>query len=114
MTIHLTTNEEVNHILTENAKVMLSAGTLGTARISLTSSLQLYKPLVGKGLIDHEVWASRVAQERPEGADPSTGNPIILQMMANIDGRKALLSVTYNSKIFLAGSTRLHPLGLER
>ena len=107
MTIRSTTNGEVNHISTENAKVILSAGTLGTAKIALASGLQLYNPLVGKGLIDHEVWASRVAQERPAGVDPSTRQPILLQTMVNVDGRNALLSVTYNSNFFLAGSTRL-------
>lgn len=108
MTIRSTTTGEVNHILTEHAKVILSAGTLNTAKIALTSGLQLHNPLVGKGLIDHEVWASRVAQERPKNPDPSTSRePILLQANVKVDNRRALLSVTYNSNFFLAGSTRL-------
>lgn len=86
---------------------MLSAGTLGTARIALTSGLQRLNPLVGKGLIDHEAWAMRCAQERPEGASGLSREPMLLQSMINIAGRRCLMSITYNSNFFLGGSSRL-------
>jgi GMC oxidoreductase len=107
ITIRSTTNGIIHRINSSASKVILSAGTLGTAKIALNSGLQLHHPLVGKGLIDNEVWASRVAQQRPEGAKSSTREPILLQTMVNIDGHRALLSVTYNSNFFLAGSSRM-------
>ena len=45
-------------------KIILSAGTIGTATIALNSGLQKTLPLVGKGLTDHEIWVSASSRRR--------------------------------------------------
>ncbi|KAG8534016.1 uncharacterized protein KY384_000858, partial [Bacidia gigantensis] len=45
-------------------KIILCAGTLGTAAIALNSGLQKSVPLVGKGLTDHEIWGIRFLQKK--------------------------------------------------
>ena len=91
-------------ISANGAQVILAAGTLCTAQIALTSNLQLYNPLVGKGLTDHAIYATRFAMERPSG-DPSA--PLLLQTMININDTTALLTVTINNNFFLAGSSNV-------
>ena len=105
--VRSTTDHQIYRIAADKSTVVLSAGTLGTARIALTSGLQRYNPLIGKGLIDHEAWAMRCAQERPEGASGPSREPLLLQSMINIGGHRCLMSVTYNSNFFLGGSSRL-------
>ena len=91
------------HITPVNAQVILSAGTINTANIALNSGLQLYNPLVGKGLIDHAIWGVRFARR----VSHASTDPINLQTMINICGTTALLSVTVNNNFFLAGSSSL-------
>ena len=45
-------------------KIILCAGTIGTATIALNSGLQNALPLVGKGLTDHEIWGVRFLKEK--------------------------------------------------
>lgn len=95
----------MSHFSTERAIVILSAGTIGTARIALNSGLRLHNPLVGKGLMDHEIYYTRIAIERTTGA-PS--HPLNLQCVIKVDeGQLALLTVTINANFFLSGSTNL-------
>lgn len=88
--------------------MVLSAGTLGSARIALASGLQKRNPLVGKGLIDHQAWTMRTAQlcSKTQGTNPATKQPMLLQSMVNIRGHRALCTTTYNSNFFLGGSSR--------
>ena len=86
--------------------MVLSAGTLGSARIALTSGLQFHNPLVGKGLTDHEAWAMRCVLKRSEESSDDFKEPMLLQSMISIAGRRCLMSVTYNSDFFLGGSRR--------
>ena len=44
-------------------KIILCAGTIGTATIALNSGLQNTLPLVGKSLTDHEIWGVRFLKE---------------------------------------------------
>ncbi|KAF8250318.1 FAD/NAD(P)-binding domain-containing protein [Wilcoxina mikolae CBS 423.85] len=114
LTIRTTSNKQINQICTERSKVILCAGTIGTATIALNSGLQYCNPpdssqkchhsLVGKGLIDHEIWGVRFAKMR--GDFPSK-DPMNLQCMIDICGSRALLTVTINANFFLAGSTSL-------
>ena len=107
LVVRSTTDRQIYHIQAGKSSVILSAGTLGSAQIALRSGLQHRNPLVGKGLIDHEAWAMRCAQERPENASEQSRQPMLLQSMININNRRCLMSVTYNSNFFLGGSSRL-------
>lgn len=104
LSVRLTDNDTNMKISTNGAQVILAAGTLCTAQIALNSSLQLYNPLVGKGLTDHAIYATRFAMERPSG-EPSA--PLLLQTMIHINDTTALLTVTINNNFFLAGSSNV-------
>lgn len=87
-------------------KIILSAGTLGTATIGLNSGLQKESNLVGKGLTDHEIWGVRFLREK--NADDLLNDPIKFQSRLVI-GKKddvehpdALLNVAINANSFLA------------
>ncbi|ROT34482.1 FAD/NAD(P)-binding domain-containing protein [Sodiomyces alkalinus F11] len=87
-----------------NAKVILSAGTIGTASIALNSGLQLLNPLVGKGIIDHDVCYVRFAKEKDAGV---TSKPVNLKTHIKVGGEECLVTVTINANFFLAGSSAL-------
>lgn len=100
LTLRSTADQKLHRIeiAQSGTRVILSAGTLCTARIALNSGLQLQNPLVGKGLIDHEVYAVRFAKERVGDQAP----PLYLQCMINICGTTALLTVTMNANYLLS------------
>ncbi|KAJ4246522.1 hypothetical protein NW762_013462 [Fusarium torreyae] len=77
------------------AKVILSAGTIGTASIALNSGLQHLNPLVGKGLIDHNVCYVRFAKQKD---NTITAKPLNLKTHHKV-------AVTINANFFLAGSS---------
>jgi len=104
LTVRLAGNDTTMKISANGAQVILAAGTLCTAQIALNSSLQLYNPLVGKGLTDHALYITRFAMERPSG-DPSA--PLLLQTMIDINDTTALLTVTINNNFYLAGSSNV-------
>ena len=62
LTIRQMSTQQKYQISAGRAKAILSAWTICTANIALSSGLQLYNPLVGKGLIDHTVWGVRFAK----------------------------------------------------
>ncbi|SPJ72612.1 uncharacterized protein FTOL_02341 [Fusarium torulosum] len=84
------------------AKVILSAGAIGTASIALNSGLQKSNPLVGKGLIDHNVCYARFAKEKDAGI---TEKPLNLKTHLKVGGEECLVTVTINANFFLAGSS---------
>ncbi|CAJ0555415.1 Ff.00g054800.m01.CDS01 [Fusarium sp. VM40] len=84
------------------AKVILSAGTIGTASIALNSGLQKANDLVGKGLIDHNVCYARFAKEKDAGI---TEKPLNLKTHLKVGGEECLVTVTINANFFLAGSS---------
>ncbi|KAF4627978.1 hypothetical protein G7Y89_g10173 [Cudoniella acicularis] len=75
-------------------EVVPCAGTIGTATIALNSGLQQDNHLVGKGMIDHEIWSVRFARRvRLKGEKlPS----IKLNCLIKICDRLALLNVIIN------------------
>ncbi|KAK7689434.1 hypothetical protein QCA50_007226 [Cerrena zonata] len=108
LTFRMMSDQSVYTIPTDNSKVILSAGTIPTAQIALRSGLRAHNPLVGKGLIDHAIYAVRFARE----AAHSSKDPVLLQtyvdLFKNIPGvgpTRALLTVTVNNNFFLAGKT---------
>ena len=109
MTVRRVSTEKISKITVGKAKVILSAGTINTACIALNSGIQFLdqskEALVGKGLIDHAIWAVRFAKQLEPSAKPRS--PINFQNMINICGTTALLTVTINSNFFLAGSSSL-------
>lgn len=107
LVVRSTTDRTIYHIQARKSTVTLSAGTLGSAQVALRSGLQHHNLLIGKGLIDHEAWPLRCAQERPENASPQSREPMLLQSMINITNRRCLMSVTYNSNSFPGGSSWL-------
>ncbi|KAF5557188.1 hypothetical protein FPHYL_7777 [Fusarium phyllophilum] len=84
------------------AKVILSAGTIGTASIALNSGLDHLNPLVGKGLIDHNVCYVRFAKQK---SDNVTSKPLNLKTHLKVGGEECLVTVTINANFFLAGSS---------
>ncbi|KAG9506300.1 hypothetical protein J7337_003283 [Fusarium musae] len=84
------------------AKVILSAGTIGTASIALNSGLDHLNPLVGKGLIDHNVCYVRFAKQK---SDTVTSKPLNLKTHLKVGGEECLVTVTINANFFLAGSS---------
>jgi choline dehydrogenase-like flavoprotein len=83
------------------AKVILAAGTIGTASIALNSGLQNLNPNVGKGLIDHNVCYVRFAKEK-EG---QLQKPLNLKTHLKVGGEECLVTVTINANFFLAGTS---------
>ncbi|KAL2754132.1 hypothetical protein ACRALDRAFT_2054178 [Sodiomyces alcalophilus JCM 7366] len=86
------------------AKVILSAGTIGTASIALNSGLQHLNKLVGTGIIDHDVCYVRFAKEKDAGV---TLKPLNLKTHMQVGGEECLVTVTINANFFLAGSSAL-------
>ncbi|OBS23323.1 hypothetical protein FPOA_03872 [Fusarium poae] len=84
------------------AKVILAAGTIGTASIALNSGLQNLNDKVGKGLIDHNVCYARFAKEKDGGI---TQKPLNLKTHLKVGGEECLVTVTINANFFLAGSS---------
>jgi choline dehydrogenase-like flavoprotein len=105
LTVRHTSTERIHKLLTKGAQVILSAGTLCTASIALRSGLRDHCNLVGRGLMDHAIWASRFAIQR--SPDDSLKDPLLLQTKINICNTTALLSVTFNNNFFLAGSSNV-------
>lgn len=106
----MTSNQAVYTLPTEGSQVILSAGTIPTAQIALRSGLQAHNPLVGKGLIDHAIYAVRFARESTH----TSKDPVLLQTyidlftdIPDVDTTRALLTVTVNNNFFLAGKTTL-------
>ena len=105
----MTTNQAIHTIPTQAAKVILSAGTIPTAQIALASGLKLHNDLVGRGLIDHAIYAVRFA--RKSHANGSK-DPMLFQTYIDLFKSlgppvRALLTVTINNNFFLAGKTIL-------
>lgn len=94
-------DRRVFHIQTQGAKVILCAGTIGTASIALNSGLQVANPLVGKGLMDHQIWGGRFAKKILVGHQRRIP-PIKLQCLVHICRRRALLNVVINIDNFFA------------
>ncbi|KAI1050692.1 hypothetical protein LB507_009368 [Fusarium sp. FIESC RH6] len=84
------------------AKVVLAAGTIGTASIALNSGLQHLNPLVGKGLIDHNICFVRFAKQKD---GQTTEKPLNLKTHLKVGGEECLVTVTINANFFLAGSS---------
>ncbi|KAI5458303.1 hypothetical protein BGZ63DRAFT_363579 [Mariannaea sp. PMI_226] len=101
-----TKNRVIKELDVGNAKVILSAGTIGTASIALNSGLQHLNPLVGKGIIDHDIFYVRFGKERNPGI---TTKPLNLKTLVNLAGSLSLLTVTVNANFFLAGSSASLP-----
>ncbi|KAI1814971.1 hypothetical protein GGS20DRAFT_374578 [Poronia punctata] len=78
--------------------IILSAGTIGTARIALSSGLQRHIPLVGKGLTDHDIWGVRFHMK----LDKKLNDPLKLQCRLLVGGEDVLLNVAINANSFLA------------
>ncbi|KAF4460597.1 choline dehydrogenase flavo [Fusarium albosuccineum] len=97
----------IKELVVGKAKVILSAGTIGTASIALNSGLQQLNPLVGKGLIDHNVCYLRFAKEKDgdENGKPLTKKPLNLKTHMKVGGEECLVTVTINANFFLAGSS---------
>ena len=78
--------------------VILSAGTIGTVTIALSSGLQTLLPKVGKGLTDHEIWGARfIWDNEGKGKDPMK-----LQCEMKIGEKQALVNVAVNAESFLS------------
>ncbi|KAM5368899.1 hypothetical protein ACJA88_010839 [Fusarium oxysporum] len=70
------------------AKVILSAGTIGTASIALNSGLNHLNPLVGKGLIDHNVCYD--AADEKENFDTIC---VLFEFVGKLDDENSVLSL---------------------
>ncbi|KAH7159500.1 hypothetical protein B0J13DRAFT_539091 [Dactylonectria estremocensis] len=101
-----TKNKAMLDLFVGKAKVILSAGAIGTATIALNSGLQRLNPLIGRGLIDHDIFYVRFGKEKDPGI---TSKPVNLKSLVTIEGAVALLTVTVNANFFLAGSSASLP-----
>ncbi|KAA8899115.1 hypothetical protein FN846DRAFT_189185 [Sphaerosporella brunnea] len=104
LTVRTKGSGQVHWLNTAKATVILSAGTIGTPTIALNSGLQFINPLVGKGLMDHEIYYVRIDIERTDD-DPT--EPLNLQCVVKLGTELALLTVTINANFFLAGSSTI-------
>ncbi|KAI1179029.1 hypothetical protein F4777DRAFT_535353 [Nemania sp. FL0916] len=102
-----TTDKSVKTLEVGRAKVILSAGTIGTASIALNSGLQNFEPLVGKGIIDHDVCYVRFLNHVDGGR---TKKPLNLKSLVKLGGERCLLTVTINANSFLSGSSASLPI----
>ena len=110
MTFRSSNDNRVHTIPTSDSKVILSAGTLPTAQIALRSGLHLHNPLVGKGLIDHAIYAVRFARESAHASKDPMLFQTYVDLFSGVEGvgkTRALLSVTINNNLFLAGKSSL-------
>ena len=80
------------------AKVILCAGTVNTAAIALRSKLDEEKPLVGKGLTDHEIWMVRYWKETK--SSDAEEQPVELSCYVKIHGHMALLTICIHAERF--------------
>ena len=89
-------------------KIVLSAGTLGTAAIALNSGLQKALPLVGKGLTDHDIWGVRFLKKKNSNdilKDPMKfQSRLVIGASDKVETPDALLNVAINANTFLARS----------
>ena len=86
--------------------IILCAGTIGTAQISLNSRLHSLYPLIGKGLTDHEIWGVRFVKEK----DKTLKDPLKLQSLITVCNAPALLNVVVNANSFFGrGSSVFTP-----
>lgn len=101
--VRSTADKVLTDIQTGSAKVILSAGTIGTASIALNSGFQQLDGLgsVGKGIMDHDICYVRFAKEK----DGELKVPLNLKSLVTIGGQTCLLTVTVNANFFLAGSS---------
>ncbi|KAF4998986.1 hypothetical protein FGRMN_2785 [Fusarium graminum] len=83
------------------AKIILSAGSIGTASIAINSGLQNLNPLVGQGLIDHNICYVRFAKQKDGGLE----KPLNLKTHLKVGGEECLVTVTINANFFLSGSS---------
>lgn len=86
------------------AKLILSAGTIGTATIALNSGLQKLNKKVGCGIIDHDVCYTRFA--KVSGGETK---PLNMKTFMQVGGEDCLVTVTVNANFFLAGSSTSLP-----
>ncbi|XXG96701.1 Ethanolamine kinase [Hypoxylon texense] len=102
--VRSTADKVLTDLQTGSAKVILSAGTIGTASIALNSGLQQLDglDLAGKGIMDHDICYVRFAK-----AKDKTGfkTPVNLKTLTTVGGETCLLTVTVNANFFLAGSS---------
>lgn len=107
MIIRSATTGQLNTIKTGRAQVILSAGAIGTASIAINSGLQFHNHLVGKGLIDHDIWFLRFAIQRTGG---EFRKPLNVKSRIKVGNQFALLTVTVNANFFLSGSSAALPI----
>ncbi|KAH8727703.1 hypothetical protein GQ44DRAFT_824991 [Phaeosphaeriaceae sp. PMI808] len=105
-----TTNGEHQGHLSAKKGIVLCAGTIDTARISLNSGLRDIKSgkslsLIGKGLTDHEIWGVRFVKEK--GSQLKA--PLELQSVIKVCQAKALLNVVVNANAFFGRSSTFAP-----
>lgn len=106
LVVRSTKTGELHTIKAGKAEIILSAGAIGTASIALNSGLQFHNRLVGKGLIDHDIWFVRFAQQRQS----KWRNPINVKTRVTVGGQSCLMVVTVNSNFFLSGSSASLPI----
>lgn len=68
----------------------------------MNSGLQHLNPLVGKGLIDHNICFVRFAKQKD---GQITEKPLNLKTHLKVGGEECLVTVTINANFFLAGSS---------
>ncbi|KAK4163937.1 hypothetical protein QBC43DRAFT_212110 [Cladorrhinum sp. PSN259] len=106
ITVRDTKHGTIRNFEIGNAKVILSAGTIGTATIALNSGLQQFNGRVGQGIIDHDVCYSRFAKRIPLGGGEK---PLNMKTFMQVGGQDCLVTVTVNANFFLAGSSTSLP-----
>ncbi|KAK6537159.1 hypothetical protein TWF694_011356 [Orbilia ellipsospora] len=110
--LHRPTNKKIN-ILTGGTTVILSAGTIDTAKIALQSGLDRINKNTGRGLTDHDIWATRI--ECQLGPDvKSLGDQALrvhgyatLTPKSGLEAKPCLVNITINATSFL-GSNEDH------
>jgi len=98
--VRTTSDQRIGEISAKKG-IILCAGTIGTATISLNSRLQDTHPLVGKGLTDHEIWGVRFARM----INSKLKDPLKLQSEITIFGETALLNVVVNANTYFGRSS---------
>jgi choline dehydrogenase-like flavoprotein len=108
---------EERNILVGNAAVVLSAGTLGSAAIALRSGLGERRPhgndigsdLVGKGLMDHDIWGTRFEILQGQNLAVLNKQPLKLNTWVKFGNDPVLVNVAVNADTFL-GRTQVEKL----
>ncbi|RYP76676.1 hypothetical protein DL771_001598 [Monosporascus sp. 5C6A] len=85
------------------ATVILSAGTIGTAAIALRSNIDGNRGLVGKGLMDHDIWGTRFEVLQNKDTAALHNQPLRLQSWVRFNPGDdfVLLNITVNANTFL-------------